>query len=91
MKEKQVKKIQKWTTRLKPRDPESMDVEIATINHYPTWVVTDFGRNLNGEFLYIVQPLQDPSGLGEGVTGMSVYALSESELLSCFDINEESE
>lgn len=83
------KAISKWSTKLKPVIDESCEaVELVTLSMKHTWIVTDFGRNLQGQFIYIIQPLENPSGMGEGVTGMWVFCLTEEELVKYFELKD---
>lgn len=79
-------KIQKWKTKLQPiSDDNCSDVELVTISLYSTWMVTDFGRDLKGKFIYVIQPVVNQGG-DEGVTGMSVFCLTEEELVKYFEL-----
>jgi hypothetical protein len=89
MTKEQAGSIRKWETRLEavPLLKNEQTSPTQMIFHLkPTWVVTDFARNLKEEFLYVIQPLENPSEMGEGVTGMTAYCLTEPELLMYFQI-----
>jgi len=50
-------------------------------NFDDTWVVTEFVSSFNDSILrYVIQPLVSDGMIGEGVTGLSAYIITEEEL-----------
>lgn len=74
-----------WNTKLTAKEV-SNDNPGFILNRKSTWVVTEHARTLNGDILFVVQPLENPSGMGEGVSGMWALALTEDEFCEHFDI-----
>jgi hypothetical protein len=82
----QIKKISKWETRLTPViEDNCVGVELEALSSFDTWIVTDFAKNLSGQFFYIIQPLVETQGM-EGVTGLRAFSLSEEELMKYFEL-----
>jgi hypothetical protein len=73
------KNIRLWDTKLKYIGNN----EVMKAYSKP-YIVTEFARNTNNDFIFVVQLLQKVSGQ-EGVTGLHCYIFNEQEFKENFE------
>ena len=72
----------KWETRFKYI---GNDILCNCFDNY--WVVTDFVKNFNNKNIqFVIQPLVEDRYIGDGVTGLHAYVITEEELKKYFEM-----